>query len=384
MKQERFIIKRNGKRESYSKSKMARGVAAAFKSINAPSDKIMSLVQSAMNTFIMEWDALGCNCITAETAQQYMVKALAEVHPNWGPKARECFMTYANNRRDSRDMKALQETLTKLSTESAKDMDLKRENANIDADTAMGTMLKYGSESAKSIALSKLMSEDIATAHREGNIHIHDLDFWNLTETCCQINLTKLFKGGFSTGHGVLREPGGIGSAASLACIAIQSNQNDQHGGQSIPCFDFYMAPYVAKTMTKIVLNQLADELDNLNCRNSMELIREYKQRISDICAKGLSLFNCTDWEAFSSALEGVIERAKLLKIFSRSQKYTNQATYQAMEALVHNLNTMNSRAGAQVPFSSINFGTDTSPEGRCVSYHLMKAIYDGLGNGEV
>lgn len=126
--------------------------------------------------------------------------------------------------------------------------DMKRSNANVDTDSPMGAMLTYGSETARLWVDDCLLDEDAKSLVDENLIHIHDKDFYGLTETCCQIELDKLFKGGFDTGHGHIREPQSIGTAAALACIAIQSNQNDQHGGQSIPAFDYYMAPYVRKT----------------------------------------------------------------------------------------------------------------------------------------
>lgn len=385
-----YIIKRNGKRERVDIDKLRKGVATAFRNSGTPEEAIDSKTSEVLDKFSKVFSRLGCSCVTAETVQNLLGEVMQNSKDPHSRKAYRCFMDYAIKRRDTRDMKALQETLTKLSTEASKDMDLKRENANINADTAMGSMLKYGSESAKSIALSKLMPEDIATAHREGDIHIHDLDFWNLTETCCQINLAKLFKEGFSTGHGFLREPGGIGSAASLTCIAIQSNQNDQHGGQSIPCFDYYLAPYVTKTMVKRVMSQLADWFDDEDCSNTHSSLKNIKERIQELLAEGYSLFKPEDLDVFYKAVEAASpcmpesnKRRHLIKLFSRAQQYTEQDTYQAMEALVGNLNTMSSRAGAQVPFSSLNFGTDISPEGRCVSRNLLKAVYEGLGNGE-
>ena len=138
-----------------------------------------------------------------------------------------------------------------LTFSSAADADIKRENANIDADTAMGTMLKYGSEGANYFVDNYILPKDIAAAHLNGDIHIHDKDFYMLTETCCQIDLIKLFKDGFCTGHGYIREPNSIQTYAALACIAIQANQNEMHGGQSVPNFDYAMADGVVRTVRK-------------------------------------------------------------------------------------------------------------------------------------
>lgn len=221
----------------------------------------------------------------------------------------------------------------------AKDSDLKRDNANINGDTPMGAMLQYGANTAKEYNLDYLIKPEIAKLHREGWIHIHDLDFYAWTTTCTQIELRKLFKGGFDTGHGHLREPKSIGSYAALAAIAIQSNQNDQHGGQSVVDFDYAMADGVRCTYEK------------------------YLKEANDIC-NDLGSEDAT-W----------VQSYAYLK--------TERDTYQAMEGFIHNLNTMHSRAGAQVPFSSINYGTDTSWEGRLAVEQLLLATEAGLGQGE-
>ncbi len=167
-------------------------------------------------------------------------------------KTAKAYILYRAERSRTREAKTrLMHILEDITFKDASESDVKRENANIDGDTAMGTMLKYGSESAKQFYDMYVLNPEHARAHREGDIHIHDLDFLTLTTTCTQIDLTELFKGGFSTGHGVLREPQDIGSYSALACIAIQSNQNDQHGGQAIASFDYDMAPGVAKTYIK-------------------------------------------------------------------------------------------------------------------------------------
>lgn len=219
--------------------------------------------------------------------------------------------------------------------------DMKRSNANVDTDSPMGAMLTYGSETARLWVDDCLLDENTKHLVDENLIYIHDKDFYGLTETCCQIELDKLFRGGFDTGHGHIREPQSIGTAAALACIAIQSNQNDQHGGQSIPAFDFYMAPYVRKTYDKKV-KHMTDVLSKLG-----------------------------------------VEKGDYEKITDLAWEETVNETEQAMEALIHNLNTMHSRAGAQVPFSSLNYGTDTSCWGRLVIASLLKATEAGLGEGE-
>ena len=227
-----------------------------------------------------------------------------------------------------------------ITTLQAKDSDLKRDNANINGDSPMGAMLQYGANSAKEYNLEYLIKPEIAKLHREGWIHIHDLDFYAWTTTCTQIELRKLFKGGFNTGHGHLREPKSIGSYAALAAIAIQSNQNDQHGGQSVVDFDYAMADGVRMTYDKY-LKEAKFILESLGNNENDAWCKDY------------------------------------------AMSKTTRDTYQAMEGFIHNLNTMHSRAGAQVPFSSINYGTDTSWEGRLAIQQLLLATEAGLGNGE-
>ncbi|HIQ58519.1 MAG TPA: anaerobic ribonucleoside triphosphate reductase [Candidatus Merdivicinus intestinavium] len=277
----------------------------------------------------------------------------------------------------------------------AKDADIKRENANIDADTAMGTMLKYGSEGSKYFMDNYILPKDIAAAHINGDIHIHDKDFYMLTETCCQIDLLKLFHNGFFTGHGCLREPKSIISYSALACIAIQANQNEMHGGQSIPNFDYSMAPGVAKTYRKEYVKALSQFIQirtGMSWQDADALCAEMQRQIP----VELSLASA---EEFGRQLEKLLpahqrahgfqeiseETAAEGHRYAAAEAYreTDKCTYQAMEAFVHNLNTMNSRAGAQVPFSSVNYGTDTSPEARMVIRNLLLATDAGLGDGE-
>ena len=242
----------------------------------------------------------------------------------------------------------------------------------------MGTMLQYGSTISKEFAKSYLMKHRFAEAHENGTIHIHDMDFLPMgTTTCMQIELDKLFKNGFSTGHGHLRSPNDIMSYSALAAIAIQSNQNDQHGGQSIPAFDHYMAPGVLKTFKKQFKQQVYDLLDYsdlLSFINVDKLIKDIDKL--DSIEVNIEIFK--DYYKESATAERLFRKS-----YEKALQKTDRITYQAMEAFVHNLNTMHSRAGAQVPFSSINFGTDTSEEGRMVIKNFLLATEQGLGKGE-
>ena len=280
------------------------------------------------------------------------------------------YILYRAERTRVREMNTrLMKIYEELTFKESKDNDLKRENANIDGDTAMGTMLKYGSEGAKQFCEMFILKPEHAKAHKDGDIHIHDLDFLTLTTTCCQIDIVKLFRNGFSTGHGHLREPNDIHSYSALACIAIQSNQNDQHGGQSIPNFDYGMALGVAKTYSRLYRQNLIKALELLSAlEDTAALVNTVSKRIADehnvyptlIPNEGyIKLEKEYLMEFISDA--AIIDKAQAFAA-EKAQSETDRNTYQAMEAFVHNLNTMHSRAGAQVPFSSINYGTDTSP----------------------
>lgn len=288
----------------------------------------------------------------------------------------KAYILYRHQRTKIREMNTrLMTTIRDLTFKDAKDNDLKRENANIDGDTAMGTMLKYGSESSKQFYEMYILNPKHSLAHKNGDIHIHDLDFLTLTTTCCQIDIKKLFKGGFGTGHGFLREPNDIRSYSALACIAIQANQNDQHGGQSIPNFEYGLALGVAKTFIRELYTIL--DLCNAEEKDAVKAeLRAYLEEDESILGeKGLAFVRKT--------LEERVPALNIDFALEKALEYTEKATYQAMEALVHNLNTMHSRAGAQIPFSSINYGTDTSPEGRMVIRNVLLATEAGLGNGE-
>ncbi len=301
------------------------------------------------------------------------------------------FILYRAERTRLREMNTrLMKVFEDLTFKDSQENDMKRENANIDGDTAMGTMLRYGSEGAKQFYEMFVLKSPHAQAHKNGDIHIHDLDFLTLTTTCCQIDILQLFQGGFSTGHGYLREPNDIQSYSALACIAIQSNQNDQHGGQSIPNFDYGMAPGVAKTFIRVYRQNLDKALNLLGGKSDSEALA---RSIMDTIKTEHGLTPKLDaLNAYQDAEQKVLRQHGLTEeIIETLQKFTAQrslsetdrSTYQAMEAFVHNLNTMHSRAGAQIPFSSINYGTDTSPEGRMVTKNLLLATESGLGNGE-
>jgi len=376
------IQKRNGKVVPFDSVKIMNAVTQANKAIEAeamtPTD-LLFLTEKVCNRLKpdMLWNVEQVQDIVEEVLIQYGYVKTAKAY----------ILYRADHTKIRQSESDLMDIYTRLTYSYAKDEDIKRENANIDADTAMGTMLKYGSEGSKYFIDNYVLPKDIAAAHINGEIHIHDKDFYMLTETCCQIDLIKLFKNGFSTGHGYIREPNSIRSYAALACIAIQANQNEMHGGQSVPNFDYAMAQGVMKTYRKEYFKmfksylQVKYDIDEPTADAAVLTLKE----------KMVIPVRMADAQAYEEALKNAHVPGITTEQLMGSHKYavgeafksTEKQTYQAMEAFIHNLNTMNSRAGAQVPFSSINYGTDTSMEARMVIRNLLLSTQAGLGNGE-
>lgn len=382
-----MIKKRDGREAPFNIEKIARAIYRAAEAVGGNDySEAMELADTVCQQ--LSESIIGRNP-SVEEVQDMVERVLIE---NGHAKTAKAYILYRAERTRAREMNTtLMKIYEDLTFKSAGEYDLKRENANIDGDTAMGTMLKYGSEGAKQFNELYVLDPVHSNAHINGDIHIHDLDFLTLTTTCCQIDLLKLFHNGFSTGHGFLREPNDIASYAALACIAIQSNQNDQHGGQSVPNFDYAMAEGVKKTFKRLYHKNLAKALlytyDSRDFAAVENKIREAADKTEADFGLVPQLHNndeykSKEWDLLASEygdkFSALQDEAETL-----AEAETDRATYQAMEALIHNLNTMNSRAGAQNPFSSINYGTDTSPEGRMVSFNVMKAEEAGLGNGE-
>lgn len=378
----RKIIKRDGREVDFNIDKIKNAIYKALKAANIDDEKMAGELAEKV---VARFDDFAVPQV--EQIQDAVEAVLIE---NGLVRTAKEFILYRAERTRIRESNTrLMKMMDSLTFKDAKDNDVKRENANIDGDTAMGTMLKYGSESAKMFYELCVLNPKHSEMHKNGDIHIHDLDFLTLTTTCCQIDLDKLFRGGFCTGHGFLREPNHISSYSSLACIAIQSNQNDQHGGQSIPKFDYDLAPGVAKTYSKGYRDNMTKALE---LTADVENIAQIESDIYEgLKAEGLQPIldannGYEEKEAQKLKAAGVKEEdiSRLQEwVRKKTYKETDRATYQAMEALIHNLNTMHSRAGAQIPFSSINYGTDTSSEGRMVMRNLMLATEAGLGNGE-
>ena len=382
------VVKRNGKKVAFDTTKVAIAIKKGFDAIPQTEEEISKYdakdVQKIYQGVIKKItkDYKDQEKIKIEEIQDLIEEMLKKYKYE---DVYQSFSEYRDRRDKSRQvfsdekrMHKFLKSLEGLGLKSAHEEDAKRENANIDGNSAMGTMLQYGSTVSKEFAKAYLMKKKFADAHDSGDIHIHDMDFLAMgTTTCMQIDLNKLFKNGFSTGHGHLREPQSINAYSALAAIAVQSNQNDQHGGQSIPAFDFYMAPGVLKTFKKEykqALYELLDFTDFISFVNMDKLAKE----VDKVTSIEININDFENYYKESKEVRRIFEKA-----YDTAIAKTDRATYQAMEAFVHNLNTMHSRAGAQVPFSSINFGTDTSAEGRMVMKNYLLAVDAGLGKNE-
>ncbi len=381
----RQIIKRDGRRVPFDQTKITNAIFAAANVLGGHDRETAQILSDEVVAYLT--DTLQLTEPTVEQVQDAVEKILIE---NGHARTAKEYILYRATRTRARDMNTkLMKTYEDLTFRDAAENDVKRENANIDGDTAMGTMLKYGSEGAKQFYEMYVLDPKHAEAHIVGDIHIHDLDFLTLTTTCCQIDLKKLFEGGFSTGHGFIREPKHIQTYSALACIAIQSNQNDQHGGQSIPDFDYAMAPGVFKTYRALYAQNLGKMLNLLMEGDKGDALAE--KMMSEIEEQTGAVPTMDErmkyMEKEAEYLKAYLNDAEISRVQRCVKKYADReivrSTYQAMEAFVHNLNTMHSRAGAQIPFSSINYGTDTSPEGRLVMECVLKATEAGLGGGE-
>jgi len=354
------IVKRDGKIVKFDPDKITEAIAKAglateefkYDRAKALTDKVLKRAEET---------------ITARTPNVEQIQDIVEevLMESSFKKTARAYIRYRQERSRIRDAKSdlMMIYRTISHADASEDSDIKRSNANVDGNSAMGKMLQFGAEGSKVFAKSLLLRPDIAAAHDNGDIHIHDLDFYATgTLTCCQSDPFRMFEnGGFNTGHGHLRTPNSISSYGALAAILLQANQNEQHGGQSIPNFDYAMAPGVHKSFRKALKKNL--------------------EKYNKFTGKKLDLTVKDDYEYGDDAK---LKKAKWPReIIEASNEDVERETFQAMEGFIHNLNTMHSRAGAQVPFTSINFGTDTTPAGRLVSHCFLDATEKGLGKGE-
>ncbi len=365
----RTVTKRSGNFVAYDRTKIFNAISGANRDASTPEDKLqpddVERVTISVELAIGNRENISVEEIQDQVEKSLMAQGFFDV-------AKQFIIYREKHSQRRRAQKELMDIYRDIFFADSADVDLKRDNANINADASMGIMLKLGAEGAKHFVDNYVLPEEFARADKENWIHIHDKDFSLITLNCCQIDLLKLFHGGFSTGHGFLREPKSIRSYASLACIAIQSNQNDMFGGQSINAFDYAMAEGVRKSFKKILAAEVERACEFCDVETSADIdfnICTYSEKNNPAAVENLT---------------AVVGNEKLAeKIYRQACRDVEEETHQAMEALIHNFNTLHSRAGAQVPFSSINYGMDTSPEGRLAIREVLNAIEAGLGNGE-
>ena len=380
----RTVVKRSGEIAEFDINKIRNAVQNAAEETGELTSKDIEKVVLEVNNKL---ELLGEQSLLIEAIQDTVEFKLAQ---QGFYKTAKAYVLYRQKHTERREAsQKLMESYKDLLFKDASDMDLKRDNANINSDGSMGIMLKLGTEGAKSFVDNYALSEDVAKADKEDWIHIHDKDFSLITFNCCQIDLGKLFNGGFCTGHGFLREPNSLRAASALACIAIQSNQNDLYGGQAINALDFALAPYVKKSFNEALKKQvraalllyMADDmsLDNLD----LSLFHYFPSNAGWAAERQDMAHYMADYLKSKGAKlpENFLDSATF--VVGLACQAVEEEAKQAMEAMIHNFNTLHSRAGAQVPFSSVNFGLDISHEGRLVSDKLLDAIEAGLGNGE-
>ena len=371
------VVKRDGSQEEFISTKIYRAVAKAYRATGLSEDapRIEALVHRVLETV----QGLGLDSIGVETIQDEVERELMKFDPAVAKK----YIIYREWRTVEREKRTkLKHTMDGIVSIEKNDINLG--NANMSAYTPAGQMMTFASEVTKDYAMKYLLSPKYAEAHAKGFIHIHDLDYYpTKTATCVQYDLGDLFERGFKTKNGSIRTPQSIQSYATLATIVFQTNQNEEHGGQAIPAFDFFMAPGVRKSYDKHIIDRVAFclELDGVPFKKDelKEIIISAQLPLSKDAVEPSRLL-ALKLNAFGLDLKQI----ELEQCIRSAYKRTQLDTHQAMEGFIHNLNTMHSRGGNQVVFSSINYGTDTSAEGRMVIKELLSATIEGLGKGEI
>ena len=374
-----YILKRDGSQQPYDGEKIRSAVDKAFRAAGLFDEegyalRIESLIQSEL-----------CHRNAQVAVEEIQDRVEAELM-NLAPQVAKKYIIYREWRTVQREKRTtLKRTMDGIVSIEKNDINLG--NANMSAYTPSGQMMTFASEVTKDYAMKYLLSAPFARAHAAGDIHIHDLDYYpTKTATCVQYDLADLFERGFHTKNGSIRTPQNIQSYATLATIVFQTNQNEEHGGQAIPAFDFFMAPGVRKTF----IRQLADRLLYAHSLLSGRSLTDEERKAFVEALRGLEP-PLAHTDAAAEALAVGLDRigcqlpATAVRLaLEEAYQRTKRETHQAMEGFVHNLNTMHSRGGNQVVFSSVNYGTDTSEEGRMVIRELLAATVEGLGQGEV
>jgi len=340
------VVKRDGRIVGFNEQKIMAAVRKAMLHTDKGEDE--RLVQQIA-------DRIGFAGKPQMTVEDIQNQVEMELMKSSRKDVARAYIAYRNQRSVARKAKTRDVFLEII---NVKNNDITRENANMNADTPAGMMMKFSSETTKPFVDDYLLSEESREAVRQNRLHIHDKDYYPTKSlTCCQHPLDHILERGFSAGHGSSRAAKRIETASVLACISLETAQNEMHGGQAIPAFDFYLAPYVRSSFVEEL-----KALENLTGENYAHL---YNKEIDDYLKK---------------PLDGLEGEARMVQ---HAINKTVARVHQAMEAFIHNMNTIHSRGGNQVVFSSINYGTDTSAEGRCVIRELLNSTYDGVGNGE-
>ena len=367
------IVKRDGTRQEFSIEKIKNAVTKSFRASN-----LLDVEREMYEISFAVVNSINKNVITVEEIQDLVEKELMKRNPDVAKK----YIIYREWRNVERHKKShMKHVMDGIVTVEKNDVNLS--NANMSAHTPAGQMMTFASEVTKDYAEKYLLNVDYMLAHKNGDIHIHDLDYYpTKTTTCIQYDLEEIFENGFHTKNGSVRTPQSIQSYATLATIVFQTNQNEQHGGQSIPAFDFFMAKGVLKSFQKHLATNIALLFELENIALDEKLVRKELRE----CVDSIELSKESQKELLTMMLKygEVLDITRLQAVINRTIVNTRKDTLQAMEGFIHNLNTMHSRGGNQVVFSSINYGTDTSPEGRMVVQELLKATEAGLGNGEI
>ena len=374
-----YILKRDGSQQPYDGEKIRSAVDKAFRAAGLIDEegyalRIESLIQSEL-----------CHRNSQVAVEEIQDRVEAELM-NLAPQVAKKYIIYREWRTVQREKRTtLKRTMDGIVSIEKNDINLG--NANMSAYTPSGQMMTFASEVTKDYAMKYLLSAPFARAHAAGDIHIHDLDYYpTKTATCVQYDLADLFERGFHTKNGSIRTPQSIQSYATLATIVFQTNQNEEHGGQAIPAFDFFMAPGVRKTF----IRQLADRLLYAHSLLSGRSFSDEERKAFIEALRGLEpplAHTDSAAEALAAGLDRIgcqLPATAVRLALEEAYQRTKRETHQAMEGFVHNLNTMHSRGGNQVVFSSVNYGTDTSEEGRMVIRELLAATVEGLGQGEV
>ena len=374
-----YILKRDGSQQPYDGEKIRSAVDKAFRAAGLIDEEGYALrIESLIQTEL-------CHRNAQVAVEEIQDRVEAELM-NLAPQVAKKYIIYREWRTVQREKRTtLKRTMDGIVSIEKNDINLG--NANMSAYTPSGQMMTFASEVTKDYAMKYLLSAPFARAHAAGDIHIHDLDYYpTKTATCVQYDLADLFERGFHTKNGSIRTPQNIQSYATLATIVFQTNQNEEHGGQAIPAFDFFMAPGVRKTF----IRQLADRLLYAHSLLSGRSLTDEERKAFVEALRGLEP-PLAHTDAAAEALAAGLERigcqlpATAVRLaLEEAYQRTKRDTHQAMEGFVHNLNTMHSRGGNQVVFSSVNYGTDTSEEGRMVIRELLAATVEGLGQGEV